>query len=171
MAGNKYVERNSTTGLFTEVASTQTSAGVGDAAKIPALDATGRLAASMMPVGIAAERVTVTAASALSQWDLVNIYDDTGTLKARKADAGTNKYAVHGFCPDAIPSGTGEVQFEGVITTTGLTPGGRIFASETPGGWTQTAVTGAGKMHQDIGFAVSTTAFFLQATPPVTLLA
>jgi hypothetical protein len=43
------------TGQLTEIAGISTSAGAGDAGKIPQLDGTGRLDATLMPVGLGAE--------------------------------------------------------------------------------------------------------------------
>ena len=59
MAANKYVAL--ITGKLQEVFATIISAGVANANQIPALDATGRLDTSVMPVGISAEVITVIA--------------------------------------------------------------------------------------------------------------
>jgi len=92
MAGNKYLERNGSTGKVSEVEGLQTSAGAGDAGKIPALDAAGRLSSTMMPSGVGAEQATVTWAEDVAANDPINVYLDEATWKGRKADGGTNKY-------------------------------------------------------------------------------
>src|SRR5512143_1765954 len=94
MAGDKYLYNN--VGALTEKAAIQSSAGAGDAGKIPALDAAGRLDNSMMPVGLGAETDVITTSEALSAGDFVNIWASTGT-KVRKADATTAGKEAHGF--------------------------------------------------------------------------
>ena len=84
MAGNKYLTQVG--GVLTEVASNQSSAGASDAGKIPALDPTGRLDATMMPVGSGSEIDVVVTSEALAAGDFVNLWASTG-VKARKADA------------------------------------------------------------------------------------
>jgi hypothetical protein len=167
MAGNKYIANNA--GTLTEVASVQTSAGAGDAAKIPALDSSGRLDTSMMPVGIAADTAAITTSEALAAGDLVNIWNSTGA-KARKADATAAGKEAHGFVLSSFGSGVAAtVYFEGTISgLTGLTPGNQ-FLSTTPGGATATAPSAAGNVVQRVGFAISTTALNFQSQPPVVL--
>lgn len=154
-----YIVRDATTGKMKEALALNSSAGAGSANALVALDAGGLINANMMPSGVGAEQVTVTAAEALSQYDLVNIYLDGATLKARKADGGTNKYIAHGFCPAAIESAAmGTVQTNGTMTGTGLTPGSDYFLSATPGAYATTPPeAGAGKISQKIGYAISDT--------------
>lgn len=64
MAGNKYIKQSS--GSLVEEAAIQSSAGAGDAGKIPALDAAGRLDNSMMPAGIGADTAAITASENLA---------------------------------------------------------------------------------------------------------
>src|SRR3954462_1256812 len=122
MAGDKYLYNN--TGTITEKASVQSSAGAGDAGKIPALDSAGRLDSSFMPVGIAADTASITASEALAAGDLVNIWNSTGA-KVRKADATTAGKEAHGFVLAAVSSSaTATVYFEGTDTgVSGLTAG------------------------------------------------
>ena len=86
MAGNLYL--TVLNGIKTLVAALQTSAGAGDAGKLVALDSTGKISDTMMPVGIGAETSVITATEALGAGDFVNIYGSTGA-KCRKADATT----------------------------------------------------------------------------------
>lgn len=159
-------------GTLQEYVALDSSAGAGSAGKLVALDSGGKVNANMMPSGIGAEQVAVTAATSLAQYDLVNIYLDGETLKARKADGGTNKYRAHAFCPEAIESAaTGNIQMTGLITGTGFTPGARQFLSDTPGTRTETALSGAGKIHQVVGYAVSETQWRFEAEEPITLAA
>ena len=59
MAGQAFLAR--VAGKTKQIFGIQSSAGAADAGKIPALDATGRLDASMMPVGIGAQTITAAA--------------------------------------------------------------------------------------------------------------
>lgn len=171
MAGNKYLERNSSTGIVTEVSAVQTSAGAGDAGKVIALDAAGKLATNMLPSGIGAEQVQVTWAEGVAANDLINVYLDGATWKGRKADGGTNKYRADGF---AIASGeaaaTGYVQMEGLITgLTGLSQGKLYLNNTTAGTYQQTVPTGTGKLHQVVGRAISDSSYFFQSEEEIVL--
>lgn len=161
MAGNKYLKID-TNGNQAEEASIQTSAGAGDAGKIPALDATGRLDTTMMPVGIGADTASVATSEDLAAGDIVNIYDNGGTPTARKADASAasaGKIGVGFVLAATTAPNNATVYFEGQITgLTGLTPGTVYFLSgATPGALTATPPTTAGYALQKIGMAISTT--------------
>src|SRR5258708_22967676 len=127
MAGDKYLYNNA--GQTTEKAAIQTSAGAGDAGKIPAVDAAGRLDTSFMPVGIAADTQAITASEALAAGDLVNVWNSTGA-KVRKADATTSGKEAHGFVLAAVSSSaTATVYFEGTNTgCTRLNPRGQYVS-------------------------------------------
>ncbi|WP_280413479.1 hypothetical protein [Nocardia asiatica] len=167
MAGDKYLYNNA--GTITEKAAIQTSAGAGDAGKIPALDAAGKLDTSMMPTGIAADTASVTTSEALAAGDLVNIWNSTGA-KARKADATVAGKEAHGFVLSAVSSGAAAtVYFEGTNSgVTGLTPGVQ-YLSTTAGLATATPPSGSGNVVQRVGFATAAAALNFQSQPPVVL--
>ena len=146
-----------------------TSTGASDAGKLPELDGTGRLDQSFLPVGIGADTASVTASEALSAGDLVNIWNSTGA-KARKADATTQGKEAHGFVLSAVSNGAqATVYFEGTNSSvTGLTPGVQ-YLHTTAGQATNTAPSATGNVVQRVGFAVSATAMNFQSQPPVTL--
>lgn len=159
---DKYLYLDS--GNIKEKEALNSSAGATDAGKIPALDSTGKLNSNMMPSGVSAAVQSVTADGDLSQYDIVNIYNNSGTLSARKADAGTNRYQAHAFCPAAISNGaTGNVQMEGSITGSAMTPGADQFLSDTPGDYSETPPTGTGKIVQKVGYATSATTLYFTA--------
>jgi hypothetical protein len=164
---NKYVELT-TGGLLSEREATVSSAGAGSAGKVVALDATGRLDNSTMPVGIGANTKSLVCSENLAAGDLVNVYNDTGTAKCRKADAsGSNAgKRAWGFVLSAVNSGeTALVYFEGSITgLSGLTPGAEMFLSgATPGAATATAPTASGYAVQAVGVAISDTEISFEA--------
>lgn len=197
MAGNKYIKNNS--GVLTEEAavqastgvtdankivaldaagilassvvnSTTTSAGVGSAGKVVALDGAGRIDTTMMPVGIGADTASIVASENLAAGDLVNVWNDAGTAKVRKADASVTGKEAHGFVLSAVSSAaSATVYFEGTNTAvTGRTPG-KQYLSTTPGSTTTTAPSGAGNVVQIVGFATSATALNFQSGVPVVL--
>lgn len=153
----KYMNRNSTTGVVEEVVPITTSSGAGDALKIVQTDAAGRLDASVMPVGIGADTFTANASGALTAGDAV--YVTSGGLIAR-ASAASGGNSADGFVLASSSTGTSAtIFFEGRNTAlTGLTVGSRYYLSDsTPGGITTTPVTGAGKIHQYLGKAITAT--------------
>ena len=166
---DKYIKNNS--GQLAEVEATTTSAGAGSAGKIIALDSSGRIDSSMMPSGIGADTEVMASSENLSAGDLVNIWNDSGTRKARKADASNGRRA-HGFVLDSVTSpANATVNLSGDITgLTGLTPGVAYYLSgSSAGDVTSTAPTTSGHISQEIGIAVSDTAIAFEQQPPITL--
>jgi hypothetical protein len=94
-----------------------TSAGAGDAGKIVQLDAAGRIDSTMMPVGIGADTASIVTSENLASGDLVNIYNNAGTPTARKADATAEGKEACGFVLAATTSpAAATVYFEGRVT-------------------------------------------------------
>lgn len=165
----KYLTNSS--GTIAEAATVSTSAGAGDATKIPALDGAGKLDNSFLPTGIGADTQVVTASENLAAGDLVNIWNSSSTFKVRKADASTSGKEAHGFVLAAVTSGNAAtVYFEGSNTqVTGLLPGVYFLSSSTPGLETQTAPSGSGQIVQRVGFATSATVLNFQSEIPIVL--
>lgn len=144
-------------GLITEVIATVTGGTSGQAGNIPALDGTGRLDSSVMPVGIGADTYTGNAASALSAGAFVTIKSDGTVDNASAASTGAD---ADGFVLTAVSSGaSATVYLSGRNTAlSSLTAGSRYYLSDsTPGGVTTTQVTGLNKRSQFLGRAISTT--------------
>jgi hypothetical protein len=99
------------------------------------------------------------------------VWDDSGTLKIRKADATTAGKEANGYVLASVSSGAeGTVYFEQVITgLSGLTLGAVYYLSTTAGAITTTAPSGSGNVVQRIGRAVSTTEVLFQPQEPITL--
>ena len=173
-----------------------TSSGAGDGEKIVATNTSGKLDDSIMgaatsgnsvvvktkvdgtldpaimPTGIGADVKNMPASEALAAGDLVNIWNDAGTAKARKADATAEGKEAHGFVKAAVASAaTAAVYFEGRITgLTGLTPGARMYLSaSTPGALTATPPASAGNVIQWAGDAVSATEVDFEKSNPITV--
>ena len=160
-------------GRFTEVA-TATAGGTGNEGLIPTLGAAdGRLADTMMPLGIGADTVVLPTSENLSANDVINIYNASGTMTARKADAGTNKYQAHGYVKAATTSPANATIYrkgECPGTFDAADAGKLVFVSATPGAATVTPVTGTGKLHQVIGSVSSTTGFNFDVEVPIELV-
>jgi hypothetical protein len=158
-------------GVITQVEGKQSSAGAGDAGKIPALDAAGRLDSSMMPVGFAVDSKSITASENLAAGNLVNVWDDSGTVKVRKADATTAGKEANGYVLAGVSSGAAAtVYFEQLITgLTSLTLGATYYLHTTAGGISTTAPCRSGNVVQRIGRAISATELLFQPSAPITL--
>lgn len=158
MAGNKYIANSS--GKLKEVASIQSSAGAGDAGKIPALDSTGLLDITMMPVGVAAETQSIASSENLLAGDFVNIYSNAGTANVRKADATSNAKPAHGFVLANVTSPAAAVVYfisNRNTAVSGLTVGSDYWLSTTPGTVTATAPSSSGNIIQLLGRCVTAT--------------
>lgn len=167
---NKYLKNNS--GVLTEEEATQTSAGAGDAGKIPALDSGGKLDDTMMPVGVSADTASIEASEDLAAGDVVDIYDNSGTSNVRKADGSTAGKYVTGFVLGSVTSGQdATVYFESQNNQlTGLTAGTRMYLSASnPGQITATAPTGAGQVVQYVGRVINATTVAFEPAQPIVL--
>jgi len=166
---DKYIKNNS--GQLAEVEATVTSSGAGNAGDIVALDGSGKLDTTVLPSGIGATTKLAATTENLSAGDLVNLYNDSGTIKARKADASNGRRA-HGFVLSAVTSpNNATVYLDGTITgLTSLTPGAAYYLSgSTAGAATATAPTTSGYISQEIGVALSATEINFEEQQPITL--
>lgn len=155
---NKYLSLDNT-GNLQEVEATASSAGEADAGKVVALDAGGKLDETMMPPGVSDEIQVAVAGEALTENDIVNFYDDTGTLKTRKACAADDTKPAHGYVKAAVENGSNATVYtDGFLPGTGFTKGSKYFLSETPGTATATPPTTASAIVQAVGVAISATA-------------
>jgi len=147
-------------GLKKWVTAIQTSAGVGDAGKIPALNSAGQLDITMFPSGLA-NTIIAPASEDLAAGDAVNLWDNAGTISLRKADATSASKRAHGFTLAAFLSGaTATAYKDGAITgLSGLTKGAEYYLSTTPGGLAVAATiagyTTSGNLIQHLGVAES----------------
>lgn len=156
-------------GVFAEVAATVTSAGAGNDGDLVALDSSGRLDNSVMPVGIGVDTKTIAASEALAAGDWVNVWNSTGA-KVRKADATTAGKEAHGFVLAAVSSGGNAlVYFEGTNTqVSGQTPG-PVYLQTTAGTGGATIPSASGNVVQNLGVAVSATEVNFERGTPVVL--
>ena len=153
----KYLSHNA--GVLQEVQPVNTSAGAADAAKIPELDASGRLDATMMPVGVGPDTAAINASENLAAGAMVNVFDNGGSVGVRNADSTTAGKETNGFVLAAVTaSNPAQVFFEGIVTgLSGLTPGALYYTSTTAGGVTTTVPSASGNVVQSVGRALSAT--------------
>lgn len=152
MAGQLFIQHNGSGGTK-DVRATQIG-GTPNANKIVALDANGRVAQSMMPEGILPDNQTIVASEALAARDLVNIWDDNGTAKIRKADATTFGKEAHAFVDeDVAEAAQGVVYFEGNINGYPGVTIGPVYLSTVAGNIALVPPSGAGQVIQRVGLA------------------
>ena len=147
-------------GVPTETEVKTTSTGAADAGRAIGANASGLLDESFLPTGIGADTVVIVASENLSSNDLVNVFDDGGTFKVRKADASTTGKLADGFVKDAVTSGGNATVYPPGSTITGLsgvTAGRQYLSDSTPGGFTSTPPSGTGKVVQCVGVGTSAT--------------
>lgn len=166
---DKFLQHDAAGG-FREVEATAVG-GAGQASKIPALDLSGRLDSTMMPTGIGAETSAIEAFGALAAGDFVNVFNDGGIAKVRKADASTGVAPANGFVLTAYTTGQTATVYWGGLNNqvSGLTPG-MHFLSTTPGASNHVAPSASGNIVQRLGFAVSSTVINFQPQDPILLV-
>lgn len=172
MAAFKYLAL--VAGKIKQIAATVISAGAGDDGKIVALDATGKIDTSVLPVGVGADTKSLPSTENLVAGDWVNIYDNAGTVSVRKADASSNGKQAHGFVLANVTSpAAATVYLEGTNTQlTGLTKGVMYFLSHsTPGGGVVAASVSTSATHiiQELGVSLSATEISFEPSPTVEL--
>lgn len=146
-------------GVPTQTEATTASTGATDAGKIIALNAQGKLDETVMPTGIGADVAVVYASENLAAGDFVNVWNDGGAAKVRKADASAAGKEAHGFVLAAVTSGNpATVYFEGTNDqVTSQTAGPVYLSASVPGAATSTPPSTAGQVVQRIGVATSAT--------------
>jgi hypothetical protein len=147
-----------------------TSAGAGSAGKVVALDSAGRIDNTMLPVGLGPDTVTILTSEALSAGDWVNVHNVSGNARVRKADATVTGKEAMGFVLAGAGSGaSATVYFEGTNTAVTGQTPGLVYLATTAGAGTTTAPSASANIVQAIGYAVSATAVNAQFQRPITL--
>lgn len=160
---DKYLAINNSTGRRKEVEGTVTSAGAGNAGDLVALDSSGRLDDSVLPLGVGAEVTVAEASESLSAGDFVNLHLDT-TLKVRKADNSNGRQA-DGFVTEAYSSSDpATVYREGVNAELSTLTINTAYFLGTGGAVTATPPTSG--LLQELGKATSTTELYFSYQEP-----
>lgn len=135
------------------------SAGAGDASKIISTNSSGKLDNTFLPTGVGPDTTTVVTSENLAAGDFVNIYNNTGTSTARKADASNGRDA-NGFVLAAVTSGQNATVYRLGENNqlTSLAPGTTYYLSATTAGQAAvTAPSATGQIVQELGVAFSAT--------------
>ncbi len=164
---DKYLGLHSS-GFPQQVEGLQTSAGAGDAGKIPALNSSGKIDITMMPSGVGTPTQSMTAGETLAAGDFVYI-NTSDSNRIYKADADAiGKKAIGYVLAAASVAASVTVYFEGINDQlSGLTVGSDYFLSATAGGVTTTVPSSAGQIAQYLGTAISATAIPFKFSPPI----
>ena len=161
MATKKYLAR--VNGVTKRESPVVVSAGSADAGKILAVGDDGRLDETVLPLGIGAQITIAPASEGLDAGNFVNLYADSGVMKARKADNSNGRVA-HGFVKDAVldSADASVYALDGVNGgLTGLSPGDMHWLG-TAGGvistpLDETSAANDNKVSQQLGIATSAT--------------
>jgi hypothetical protein len=165
MAAPKYLKRDSTSGLVSEVIATET----GPASEVVvSTTAGGTIDPSLLPASGAA---TAVAGENLAAGAFVYIKASDGKLYNATWASGGNQAI--GFVLSAFLSTATATYYSSahrIPLLTSLTTGARYYGDKTtPGGVTTTVPTGAGVLFQFIGYAVSTTAIEVNLSDAIVL--
>jgi hypothetical protein len=168
MAGQKFLQLATGGAARQEVTATQLG-GSGNENKIPALDSTGKFDNSMMPSGMGP--FTIVAGETVASGDIVNIYNDSGTPKVRKADATTSGKYANGFVMSNFNIGATATVYlpsHQNSSVTSLTVGTVYYLSTTAGAITATAPSATGNVVQVVGYSTTATnLIFYPGTPTI----
>ena len=159
-------------GRIRQMAAVVISTGAGNDGDIVALDAAGKLDPSVLPVGVGMNTVPATATEPLAAGDLVNLYNQAGSIAVRKADATTEGKECSGFVKAAVANGAvATVYTSGNVLSglTGLTPGARQFLHKVSGLRVETPPSSAGNIVQMLGIASSATSMVFEPEEPITI--
>jgi hypothetical protein len=150
----------------------QSSAGIADADKAVVTDATGRIDMTFLPDGIGDDAVMYTASENLGSGDLINIWDDAGTFKVRKADAAVSGKVCQGFVKSsAVANSSVKVFFDGSISgLTGITSGTYFLSDTTPGRAVNSPPTDSGSIIQKVGFGLNSTTISFEAGQSIKII-
>lgn len=167
MAGQRFL--NVVSGILTQIASIQASAGAGDAGKIPALNAAGTIDSTMMPAGVGSDSTIVLASATIAASSFVNVFNNAGTPNCKPADNTTPAvcvgFAITGFASAA----SGTITYAGIVTGLTSIVAGTTYYLGTAGAATATAPTTAGQIVQVLGYGLTTTSLQFEPGVPITL--
>jgi len=167
MADGKYLAED--TGEIKEEQAPNVSAGAGDSGKLARLDAAGKFDVTFMPAGFGDDSISLATFENLNAGDWCNVFDDSGTVKIRKADATTTGKDAVGFVKTGSTAPTANtIFFEGVNAgNAALTEGVTYWLSTTAGSETTTAPSASGNIVQKVGRSLSDTEINFEPSNPI----
>jgi hypothetical protein len=138
------------------------STGVADAGKPIETNAQGKIDESLLPSGVGPDIKVLEASENVNAGEPVNIWDDGGTWKVRKADTTSASKLAVGFVLESFTTGQqAKIYPEGINNqASGLVPG-PVYLAESAGGLIQGSVAidalSSGSHIQCLGYALSAT--------------
>jgi hypothetical protein len=159
-------------GTTTLTEAPSSSAGAGDANKLIATNSSGLLDTTFLPPGVELQTVLLPTNENLTAGDFVNIFNNSGTPTARKADASNGRQAFGYVLTGVTSPANATVYLSGRNTAvTGATVGTVFLSATTAGGFSSTApaTPGANVILQRLGNAISATSIVFENDPPITL--
>jgi cyanophycinase-like exopeptidase len=137
------------------VEATVISNGIGAAGDIVALDSTGKLDVSVLPVGVGPDVTVAEAVENLTAGRYVNIFNDGGVPKVRLADSSNDRPA-HGYVKVTVAIGaSATVFFEGPNQDlSGIVAGQRYYLSTAGQPMTAVPVLPTNVIHQFLGVGI-----------------
>ena len=123
------------------------------------------IAQAAVTIGNSKKRIYVPSSVAITYGQLVNLWDNAGTLEAQLADATTAATPAHGICNTVGTSGIGdmlEILLPSCHLTSigGMNQGDMYFLSTTPGAVQNTPPAVAGNIVQAVGVALAADSMF-----------
>ena len=165
MAGRLYQWFDGVTGLFKISAGAQLSTGVSDAGKIVALNSVGLVDDTMLSSSPIDSAIT---GEAISAGDAVNVYDDTGTKKIRKAD-NTNNRKCDGISRESAASGVScKYDTDGARSSVTGVATGLSYWLGAAGAITTTPTTTITHLLQHVGTGAGTGVISVEIATPAT---
>lgn len=146
------------------------STGVADANKIIQTGVDGKLDLSLLPTGVGPAVAIIEASEALATGDFVNVWNDGGVAKVRKADSSNDRRA-SGFIKEAVvATDSATVYFEGQNDDlSGLTAGQKLWLGAAGAVQTTPPVLPGNVIHQYLGKAISATAMDVEIDEEILL--
>lgn len=162
---DKYLKVGSN-GLPAEQAALDSSSGAGDAGKIVALNSSGQIDPTMIGT---TESLSLVASEDLSPGDFVNFWNDTGTLKMRKATNTGIGTKADGYVKASVLTAASGIVYRdnGIISGLSSLTVGAVYFLGTAGGVTSTVPTGAGVIIQPIGKGKTSTEIAVFIDSPI----
>lgn len=168
MAAEKFLQHDAAGGM--QEVQGVTVGGAPSADRIASLNPAGQFDISMMPPGLGGDTAVLPAAGALVAGDFVNVFNDGGTTRCRKADASSLSTKAMGFVLTAVADlANATIYFEGNNTQVSGQVGGDVFLSTTAGLASGTTPSASTEIVQRIGVAVSATQINFEPQTPILL--
>jgi len=172
MSTDVFLTVDPATGLKKQVQALATSAGAGDANKITRTGADGKLHSSLMANGVEIQTKIYPSNGNIANGDFINIYDDSGTPTARKADATNNRKAIgyvlegNGNAPPAnvtvYMSGTNSA-----VTIAATESGKNVFLAAAGGFSASVPTPGATVILQRLGIVSKANEIVFESDPEI----